>query len=325
MDNSGVLPSLEEQARTVFTDTRAARPKGQPGGGDGRGFPSRAEAETKGDPPHLVWRVLTYADLSAIESAWWKTTKARMRDEWGCALSFRAKRHALAQATVPSAISLRGEEVAAAFDVFLDLLFEEQGDFMSMEDLVAFPMPSIFAAGQTERNDWGFTCTCITGHVNNIKYKYYNEPSDVTVRELRQQHFAHAPAPGTLAPIRLRSRPREARLRSRAPSVRLRGRKRRRSTDRRHQQHLLPWLLRRMLLPLQLLMLLLLLAPLILLLLQLLLLLLLLLLVLLLVVAVVMLPLLRLLLQLPVWWWWRWWCDCCCYCCCCRSRDCGGC
>ena len=88
--------------------------------------------------------MLTYANLVAIDAQWWRQAKERMRKEWHCDLSYRKKRNSLSAERVPYTITLRGEQVAQAFDVFLQFLLDENSHVVAVDDFAAYLLPSIF-------------------------------------------------------------------------------------------------------------------------------------------------------------------------------------
>jgi len=141
------VPTLQDQAVAQFEDSRRFRPHGRGRGGSALGFIPTDDSDT-GTPPHLVWRLLTLADLSQIGKQFWKDWERTVSEEWQCKLSWRKMRHAIRQERsgghIPYAIQIRGENVAMAFDLFVADILENWSNVITAEDIAVYPLPLIF-------------------------------------------------------------------------------------------------------------------------------------------------------------------------------------
>ena len=144
-------PTLQEIARTSFSDKRTAEAKKRAGSGAGGsqyGFvaTTESEADEKFDPPMFCWRVLIFADLAKIPSMWWKDLISSFSDMYGVTISRRKMRHALArgaESRVPYQITVRGLEVAVAFEHVLDRLVSECSNVVDISDIQGYPLPEM--------------------------------------------------------------------------------------------------------------------------------------------------------------------------------------
>ena len=187
---------LEQQAQAVFPDRRAVCPAGR--GGDPRGYRDREEADEKWSPPHLTWRVLTYATLNDISRDWWDCMMDKMEKGWMCTLTYRKKRTAIRADSwnIPWQINLRGHEVASAFDEFLHCLFDEQGDIATLEDLCGYPVPDVCRGHEVETQSGNYCYSGVREALGNWSYQYHVRSDEDTVTEMRRMRFVEQRAMG---------------------------------------------------------------------------------------------------------------------------------
>ena len=107
-----------------------------------------------------------------------------MKQEWGCTSSYRKKRHALnSDPVVPYIITVRGEQVSMAFDAFLGYLLDENKELISVQDLVTYPMPTMFSADDNaEAGQSEFAYERLHQSMQNFAYDYHRRTQDPRIR-----------------------------------------------------------------------------------------------------------------------------------------------